>query len=141
MVGGGVGLPPMFYLAQALRAANWDAVGFVGAMTGDLLAVTMRPDAVNCEGEPSQSVTEFAEHGYASVLTTDDGSVGLRGRITEGLQRYIESQMTQDDCSRAVIYTCGPEPMMRAVSRLAASHGIDCQVCVEQNMACGMGTC
>jgi len=142
LVGGGVGLPPMFYLAEALCGARWDAVGFVGAMTSDLLAVTLNSDVtIGSEGKPGLSAAEFAEYGYPAVVTTDDGSVGLCGRITEGLERYFELRMTQDDCRRAVIYTCGPGPMMHAVARIAASRGVDCQVCVEQNMACGMGTC
>jgi dihydroorotate dehydrogenase electron transfer subunit len=39
------------------------------------------------------------------------------------------------------VFTCGPEPMMHAVAKLAAMHDVDCQVCMEQAMACGMGTC
>jgi len=141
LVGGGVGLPPMFYLAEAMKAAGWDAVAFVGAMSADLLAVTMDgqqpPDA---QGTAVQSVEEFARHGYSTVLTTDDGSCGLEGRITVGLERVLE-KLSADDAHRAVVFTCGPEPMMHATARLAEQYGIDCQVCMEQAMACGMGTC
>ena len=141
LVGGGVGLPPMFYLAEALRAAGWDAVGFVGAMTRDLLAVTFRegvpPDA---QGSPRPSVAEFARHNYPAVITTDDGSLGLRGRITAGLERVLQS-LSPADLARSVVFTCGPEPMMHAVAKLAKAHRVDCQVCLEQAMACGMATC
>ena len=141
LVGGGVGLPPMFYLAEALRRAGWDAVGFVGALTRDLLAVTFRdgvpPDA---QGAPRPSVAEFARHGYPAVITTDDGSIGLRGRITAGLERVLQS-LSPTDLARVVVYTCGPEPMMHAVAKLAKAHRVDCQVCLEQAMACGMATC
>jgi dihydroorotate dehydrogenase electron transfer subunit len=141
LVGGGVGLPPMFYLAEAMRAKKWDAIGFVGAMTHDLLAVTFRarnePDAL---GTPGRSVEEFARHDYPAVITTDDGTRGLHGRITAGLERVLHS-LSRADAARAVIYTCGPEPMMHAVAKLAKQHNIDCQVCLEQAMACGMATC
>ncbi|MEX2216415.1 MAG: hypothetical protein WD768_20050 [Phycisphaeraceae bacterium] len=141
LVGGGVGLPPMFYVAEAMRAKKWDGVGFVGAMTRDLLAVTfdetVQPDA---KGEARRSVKEFARYDYPAVITTDDGSHGLQGRITAGVEHYLKS-LTPQDAARAVVFTCGPEPMMHAVAKLAKSHGIDCQVCLEQAMACGMATC
>lgn len=141
LVGGGVGLPPMFYLAQACAQAGWDAVGFVGALTSNLLAVTwadgQSPDAT---GNPVASVQEFAKVNFPAVVTTDDGSVGLKGRITDGLIKYIDQL---DDATRqqAVVYTCGPHVMMHAVAKLADQFGIPCQVCLEQAMACGMGTC
>lgn len=141
LVGGGVGLPPMFYLAEAMAAAGWQAVGFIGALQRDLLAVTWRQGiAPDVHGEPTPAVEQFARHGFASVVTTDDGSVGLQGRITAGLSRYLQRQ-SPEDAARTVVYTCGPEPMMHAVADLAAEHGVDCQVCLEQAMACGMGTC
>ena len=141
LVGGGVGLPPMFYLAQAMRAQGWSGVGFVGALTRDLLAVTFRhemePDAA---GSPRLSVDEFARHGFPAVITTDDGSLGLHDRITAGLEKHLCSLSTQD-AAKAVVFTCGPEPMMHAVAKLAKQYGVDCQVCLEQAMACGMTTC
>ncbi len=141
LVGGGVGLPPMFFLSQACAKAGWDAVGFVGAMTADLLAVTWakeaKPDAL---GTPVQSVQEFANVNFPAVVTTDDGSMGLKGRITDGLVRYLDS-LTDEQLNQAVLYTCGPHVMMHAVAKLADRYGIPCQACLEQAMACGMGTC
>jgi len=141
LVGGGVGLPPMFYLAQRLKQAGWDAVGFVGALTKNLLAVTW-DDAVapDTEGLPKLSVAQFAQHGYPTVISTDDGSHGLRGRITDGLLRVFD-HLPEASMRNAVVFTCGPEPMMHAVADLAEQRGVDCQVCLEQAMACGMGTC
>ena len=141
LVGGGVGLPPMFYLAQSLSRAGWDAVGFIGAQSADLLAVTRSADqAVDPQGAPTQSVVEFSRYGYPTVVTTDDGSVGLRGLITQGLLNYVQS-LSVVDIQRTVVCTCGPNPMMRAVADLALDRGLSCQVCMEQEMACGMGTC
>ena len=141
LVGGGVGLPPMFYLAEALHRAGWRAVGFVGALTGDLLAVTPVANvAPSAAGEPALCVGEFARYGYPAVLTTDDGTCGLRGRITDGLERVLAAQ-SPDEAARSVVYACGPGPMMHAAAQLARHFGVDCQVCLEQAMACGMGTC
>jgi len=141
LVGGGVGLPPMFYLAQQMQQAGWDAGGFVGALSSDLLAVTFdKATPPDRAGAAVLCVEEYARYGFASVVTTDDGSVGLRGRITEGLEGFLRLQ-APSDTAKTVVYTCGPEPMMHAVAKLARAHGVGCQVCLEQAMACGMGTC
>jgi dihydroorotate dehydrogenase electron transfer subunit len=141
MVGGGVGLPPMFYLAEALAAAGWRAVGFVGAQSADLLAVTIaakhQPDR---DGVAGRCVEQFGRFGFDAVVTTDDGTAGMRGLITDGFARHLGA-LGDDEKAQAVVFTCGPEPMMHAVADLAQAHGIDCQVCLEQAMACGMGTC
>jgi dihydroorotate dehydrogenase electron transfer subunit len=142
LVGGGVGLPPMFYLAEAMHGADWKAVGFVGALCRDLLAVTFPEGCTtpSSNGEPVLCASEFSRFGYPTVITTDDGSFGLPGRITAGLEGVLAKQ-SRDEADRTVVYTCGPEPMMHAVAKLAAKHGVDCQVCLEQAMACGMSTC
>jgi dihydroorotate dehydrogenase electron transfer subunit len=141
LVGGGVGLPPMFYLAPALRRAGWDALAIVGAMTRDLLAVSfvsgVDPDR---NGLPRPCVAEFAGFGFPTIVTTDDGTCGLPGRLTVALEQLLRRQ-TAAQINQTVIFTCGPEPMMRAVAQLAATCKVSCQVCMEQAMACGMGTC
>lgn len=142
LVGGGVGLPPMFYLAESLHRANWRAVGFVGALGRDLLAIDFAEGgpAPAADGTPALSVRQFARFGFPAVVTTDDGSCGLRGRITAGLEQILKAQ-SPGDAARTVIFCCGPDPMMHAVAKLAAAHKVDCQVCLEQAMACGMSTC
>lgn len=141
LVGGGVGLPPMFYLAKAMATAGWGGVGLVGARSADLLAVTIPdPAAVPTDGSPSTAIEEFARHNLASIVSTDDGTLGLHGLITDALQRLLINQ-SPAEARQSVIYTCGPEPMMRSVARLAAQYEIDAQACLEQAMACGMGTC
>jgi dihydroorotate dehydrogenase electron transfer subunit len=95
------------------------------------------PDA---QGKPVQSVQEFAKVNFPAVVTTDDGSVGLKGRITDGMVRFLDG-LSEEQKQQAVIYTCGPHVMMHAVAKLADQYGIPCQACLEQAMACGMGTC
>jgi dihydroorotate dehydrogenase electron transfer subunit len=48
---------------------------------------------------------------------------------------------SREAAEQTLVFTCGPHAMMHAVAKLAAAHGVDCQVCLEQAMACGMGTC
>lgn len=128
LVGGGVGIPPMLYLSETLK--NRRAIAFCGATTRDLLPLTINPDG---------QIGEFARHGVASVITTDDGSLGEKGFVTYALEKYLDS--TSFEGQKAVIYTCGPELMMKRVADIANSRGIPCQIAVERAMACGMGTC
>jgi dihydroorotate dehydrogenase electron transfer subunit len=136
LVGGGVGIPPMIYLAE--RLAGRSAVAFAGAVTRTLLPLTITDDQpVTEEVEPMLNVQEFAHYGIPAVITTDDGSMGIRGFVTMALERYLEQHCR----SHTVIFTCGPEPMMKRVAAIAMQHEVECQVAVERAMACGMGTC
>jgi dihydroorotate dehydrogenase electron transfer subunit len=158
LIGGGVGIPPMLYLAEKL--AGRPAVAFNGAVSRDLLPLTLVEDGVRSSdaAEPSMSVGEFARYGIPAVVTTDDGSYGFRGFVTQALEQYLEragfrvvgsgpkmpgqsSPKAEPRTVNPVLYTCGPEPMMKRVAQIAAERGLDCQVAVERAMACGMGTC
>jgi dihydroorotate dehydrogenase electron transfer subunit len=152
LVGGGVGIPPMIYLAQALaeRNANADrrtsAVAFCGATTRDLLALTptdAAPSPVSTGPvQPLYQSREFADFGVPTVLTTDDGSLGVKGFVTAPLEAYLDAFITDNaDRNRTIIYTCGPEPMMKRIQDIASRRSIVVQIAVERAMACGMGTC
>lgn len=138
LVGGGVGIPPMLFLADRLQGVP--AVAFCGALCRQLLPLTVRhssPPPANDEFMPRMNIEEFSRHGIASVVSTDDGSYGFRGYITQALERYLDSQQVKNP----VIYTCGPEAMMRRVADIALVRNLPCQVAAERAMACGMGTC
>jgi dihydroorotate dehydrogenase electron transfer subunit len=139
LVGGGVGIPPMLYLAEALRGRR--AVAFSGATTRDLLPLTITGASSKADPvRPRMSIGEFAQYGIESVVSTDDGSFGFRGFVTQALEAFLDRK-DQASTSDAVIYTCGPEPMMKRVAQIANERQIECQVAVERAMACGMGTC
>ncbi len=140
LVGGGVGIPPMMYLAEKL--AGKKAVAFAGALTRDLLALSITDDAPAPSAydiDPLYNIAEFARFGIPAVISTDDGSYGFRGFITQALEAYLDKFFKGS--TLPTVYTCGPEPMMRRVMDIAMSRGLDCQVAVERAMACGMGTC
>jgi len=138
LVGGGVGIPPMIYLAEALAGRR--AVAFCGALSQDLLPLTIKGTPQRGAIQPEPIIEEFSRHRIPSIITTDDGSFGFRGFVTQALERYLDSALSTQH-SALTIYTCGPEPMMKRVAEIAASRGIDCQIAVERAMACGMGTC
>ena len=147
LVGGGVGIPPMLYMAKGLsRMFVKNAVAFVGALRHDLLPVTLIPppegQESSREGDPVMNVEEFKAQGYGSVITTDDGSLGMKGFVTQALRRFLEERQVQfGKLINTVVYCCGPTPMMKATARVAAEFDVPCQVSLEQPMACGMGTC
>jgi dihydroorotate dehydrogenase electron transfer subunit len=126
LVGGGVGIPPMLYWSDQLRGRP--AVAFCGALSRDLLPLSI----------VGNDIAEFAECGIPCIISTDDGSMGIRGFVTQALEDYLDSAGTS---VRPIIYTCGPEAMMRRVADIALARNIQCQVAVERAMACGMGTC
>ena len=122
LVAGGVGVPPIRFLAQSLleRGDALDrCVVFIGGRTKDDLV---------CIGE-------FDLPGFLLDISTDDGSQGSQGVVTRSLERTLARDPADLICA------CGPLPMLKAVAAIARAHGIACQVSIEAMMACGMGAC
>jgi len=117
LIGGGVGTAPMLFLGDHLKRLGFEHISFLlGARSaGDLL-----------------QLDEFASVGKV-YTTTEDGSRGERGYVTQ------HSVLKNEHFDR--IYTCGPKPMMVAVAAFAKSTKIDCEVSLENLMACGIGAC
>lgn len=141
LVAGGVGLPPMLWLAAALRDAGRSTVAFCGARSADLLALTMdpeKPPATDAK-QATFSSEEFSRCDVPVVIGTDDGTLGYHGRVGAALAAYAEANPAPP--GDVVVYTCGPEPMMRGVAEHCAERGIECHACMERSMACGTGLC
>ncbi len=119
LVGGGYGSAPLFSLAAKLRERRCTVDFLIGAGSGDRVfgALTAR------------------RTGRSATITTEDGSLGTRGMVTDVLDQVIHDTRTD------VIYACGPMPMLRAVTALARRYDIPVQAAVEEAMACGFGVC
>lgn len=141
MIAGGVGLPPMLWLAQSLHAASRRSVAIVGARSADLLPLTItHPGTIAADASrATPAAKEFAAFDTPVVVATDDGSIGLRGHVPAALTAYWNN--TNVNAGDLVVYTCGPEAMMEAVARFCIDRSIECHVCMERSMACGTGTC
>jgi dihydroorotate dehydrogenase electron transfer subunit len=122
MIAGGVGLAPFVTLATTLQQLGTPTTLFYGARSAAELYY----------------VELFEALGVHVVLSTEDGSRGVHGRVTVPLREALEA--TPAD-SEVKLYVCGPTPMMRAVAALGASHRRPCDVSLEQVMGCGMGGC
>ena len=141
LVAGGVGLPPMLWLAESLRRAGKNTVAFCGARRADLLALTFHDDhnVARDASRASDACREFDERGAHVVIATDDGSLGFPGHVGEALAQFHRAGPVSADS--VVVYTCGPERMMRFVAEYCMSRRIECHVCMERAMACGTGLC
>lgn len=122
LVAGGIGVPPIAALSSALARGGGPKVEvFLGGRTHeDILCVK-----------------DFEEAGATVRITTEDGSLGTYGLITDILEPYLRTS----DLGPRTIFTCGPPGMLAAVARLAEEVGVPCQTSVEANMACGFGAC
>jgi dihydroorotate dehydrogenase electron transfer subunit len=123
LVGGGYGAAPLFSLSDALRKRGCRVDVVLGAATADRLFGALD-----------------AKRMAASVaFTTDDGSYGEQGRVSDVLPEVIERTRAE------VVYACGPMAMLEAVTRVASESyggaGIPVKVAVEESMACGVGVC
>ena len=140
MVAGGVGIPPMLYLAEALTAAGKTAFAFAGVRSAHLLPLTPLGRAeLSSAPHPTHCIAEFADRGVAAVAATDDGSLGFRGMVSDAFRQWLDARA--EDPAALVVYCCGPEPMMRTVAEVCIARGVECQLAMERHMACGMGTC
>ena len=140
LVGGGVGIPPMMYLAEQLRRQGRPATAFVGARTRAVLPLTIDPSEPPSQaGWPGLCTAEFAACGVETVVATDDGSLGVTGFVSAALEQWLGQKSPRPE--ELIIYACGPLGMMKAVSAVAAAGGYRCYVALERHMACGMGAC
>jgi dihydroorotate dehydrogenase electron transfer subunit len=119
IVGGGVGLAPLYLLAKELVKESKVRLFAGGRTRDDILCIT-----------------EFERLGVECYTATEDGSLGECGLVTEALMRRLVALK-----GKATIYACGPHGMLNAIAAIAAERNIPCQVSLEGYMACGVGAC
>ncbi len=143
LIGGGVGMPPMVFLADTLRK---DPQKQPFVILGSEVPFPF-------QSIPSQIIIPgLADGVIASMPLLDDWGIGCRlaslqgfpgvfqGYVTELAEQWIGS-LNMQALSEVEIFACGPHPMLEAVAQLAANHKIPCQVSLEEFMACGVGGC
>lgn len=116
LVGGGVGVAPLLYFGKLIKAMGGEPTFLLGARSAN--------DVLE---------RELFEQVGRVLITTEDGSEGEKGFVTN------HSILAQEHFDR--ISTCGPKPMMMAVARYAFKNDIECEVSLENKMACGVGAC
>jgi len=116
LVAGGVGIAPLLFLARRLHASGATPIAIYGGRTDRDLPL-------------HEDLAEVAE----VHLVTEDGSRGVRGRVTDVMEEVATSDME--------VFTCGPDRMMARVAEIAAERDLPCEVSLETPMACGYGVC
>jgi len=143
LIGGGVGIPPMVFLADVLRkSSTWRSFAILGSEIpfpftpqASALAVSGIDDEV-CNGMPL-----LEEWGISSRLTSLQGYAGcFNGYVTDLADQWLSS-LSDEDLAKVSVFTCGPTPMLKAVADLAARYELPCQVSLEEFMACAVGGC
>lgn len=122
MVAGGMGVAPLLFLAQRIKRNCDEIKVLIGAKTKDGLL----------------AVSNFKELGCDVWQTTEDGSAGRKGYITD----LVEQALFEPGSGGTVkLFACGPRDMMERTSKTAAIYNVSCEVSLEERMACGLGSC
>ncbi len=137
LAGGGVGIPPMLYLASHLAQQHVPTMALIGVQRQSLLPLRVIDPGPSNLPVPQLCIEEFARFGIPAIITTDDGSLGVSGRITSALD-FVLSQLAKPG---VIVCCCGPTRMMQATAEVSQGYGVTCLASLEQPMACGMGTC
>ena len=119
LMGGGIGIPPMLYLAKALQETA-ETTCFLGYR------------------DSSTFLEEAFREQVRTVTASEDGSKGIKGNVLDALHADIASGT---GVLPEVICACGPKPMLKAIQQFAADNGIQCFLSLEERMACGVGAC
>lgn len=119
MIAGGIGIAPMLALSDALAKKKIELILLYGGRTGDHV----------------YAMKEFKANGVKVHVATDDGSRGVKGRVSNLFNKIDPNPET------TLLYTCGPNPMMKAVQDFAHQHGLKGQAACEEIMACALGAC
>ena len=119
LVGGGYGSAPLFGLSEVLKSRGCRVDMVLGASTAMKIYAPL-------EGKRSVN---------ALVITTEDGSTGVQGRVSDVIPDLIDTNNIE------VIYSCGPMGMLEAITTIAREKGVVHQCAVEESMACGIGVC
>lgn len=123
IVGGGTGLIPLAFLGEKLAKSSVKITFFVGAKTKDELLFLERIESL------------IQKKSGRMVVTTDDGSCGLKCMVTEPIEELLAKERFD------MVYTCGPETMMHKMFLLAEQHDVALQASLERLMRCAIGLC
>jgi dihydroorotate dehydrogenase electron transfer subunit len=145
LIGGGVGIPPMVFLAEALasdRRAEWKPLVIMGSEIP--FPFQTRPSTILVPGIPDGVIASMPlldGWGVPSRLASRSGFPGcFDGFVTELAAAWL-SALDERALGQIEIFSCGPTPMLEATAKLAARFGLPCQVSLEEFMACAVGGC
>jgi dihydroorotate dehydrogenase electron transfer subunit len=144
LIGGGVGIPPMVFLADYLRRDNrdWSPLAILGSeLVFPFDLETSSIEAQWLDDKTSSTMPLLESWGIPCRLATLSGFDGcFDGYVTDLSDRWL-SRLRTDELQKTEIFACGPTPMLKAVAALADRYDLPCQVSLEEFMACAVGGC
>jgi dihydroorotate dehydrogenase electron transfer subunit len=145
LLGGGVGIPPMVFLADTLRERAAEGFRPLAILGSELpFPFRARPSTIMVPAMPDGVIACMPlldDWGVPSRLTTRSGFAGcFDGYVTDLARLWLE-RLEPSALTEVEIFSCGPTPMLKAVAALAREFGLPCQVSLEEYMACAVGGC
>lgn len=144
LIGGGVGMPPMVFLADALREVKGAYEPFVIMGSEVPFPFKAQPSKLMVPGVPSDVIAAMPlldDWGIASRLASLQGYAGcFEGYVTDLARTWLDA-LSEEQRKEVAIFSCGPHPMLEAVAKLAQEYHLPCQVSLEEFMACAVGGC
>lgn len=144
LIGGGVGMPPMIFIADELRAMKGLYEPFVILGSEVPFPFKARPSQIMVPGVPAgvtAAMPLLEDWGVASRLASRQGYAGCFDGFVTDLARGWLDALTPEQRNEVEVFACGPHPMLEAVAKLASEYKLTCQVSMEEFMACGVGGC
>jgi len=125
LVAGGTGMPPLHFLTRRFIEKS--------IIPGDQIVFLC-----GISSSRDKAIAEYPESlGIRLEISSDDGSIGYNGFVTELLEKELKTR----GVDKLRVYSCGPEQMLREVARICLEYGAECEVSLEGDMPCGVGTC
>jgi len=141
LIGGGVGIPPLLFLAERLADSPQSAVVFFGSELPFPFITRDSQIELPAPASASHNLALLEEWGVPGRLASNGGLPGCYpGYVTELAREWLTS-LNNDTRDACAVYGCGPEPMLRATQQLASDFGLPSQLCLEEYMACAVGGC
>jgi dihydroorotate dehydrogenase electron transfer subunit len=144
LIGGGVGIPPMVFLAEHIKNTAKDIKPFVIMGSEVPFPFSIKPSQIMIDGLPKgviASMPLLEDWGIPSRLTSLQGYSGCYdGYVTDLANHWLDS-LDKEILNEVEIFSCGPTSMLNAVSQMAHRYGLACQVSLEEYMACAVGGC
>jgi len=143
LIGGGVGIPPMVFLAEHLRAQK-QYQPFVIMGSEIPFPFTARPSKIMVPGMPEGVIAAMPlmeDWGIASRLASLQGYHGCFEGYVTGLARHWLDALSTEQRNEVELFACGPQPLLKACAHLAREYDLPCQVSLEEYMACAVGGC
>lgn len=142
LIGGGVGIPPMVFLAESLLNEQWAPLAILGSELPFPFSLEKSGIELSwLDNDIVSTMPLLEDWGVPARLTSLSGFDGCyRGYVTDLADKWLQS-LGADERRQVEIFACGPTPMLKAVAALAAQYDVPCQVSLEEFMACAVGGC